>query len=546
MQLHAARDVGAVTARSASARSRRSAFPASSPAGCARTRRWRPIEQATMSYGYGLSASLFQIAHAYTVFAHDGELIPVTLTRPIGSEPAPVAGVRVLSPKTAPTVRDMLHLVTLPGGTGAEGADRWATRSAARAAPRYKQEGAGYATKKYRAWFVGMAPIAHPRIIVAVMVDEPSGRQVLRRRRRRAGVQRGRAADAAHDGRAARPRRQAADRLARHAGRRGKLLMADGGDAGMARLESREAAHAWLLLRERRRARRRQPARAARATPSSPGRATPRRPPLRRRRARRRRERLPGRGRRRRGVRLRRRARASRALRGLKAAAGRHRQPLPRRRRASKLDVVAVTGTNGKTSTAWWIAQALGALGRRCGVVGTLGIGEPPRRAGGRAGALAGADARLRSTGLTTPDPVTLQNALDDFVDARLRGLRDRGVVDRHRRAPPRRHAGRGRGVHQLHARTISTTTATCAPTGRPRRSCSPGRACARRSSTSTTRKALELADSLAGSRASTAGPSRCAAERRACAPTRSAPRPRRPRLRRRRRRRAASRSRRR
>ncbi len=66
------------------------------------------------------------------------------------------------------------------------------------------------------------------------------------------------------------------------------------------------------------------------------------------------------------------------------------------------LDVVAVTGTNGKTSTTWFLAQALGKLGRRCGVVGTLGIGEP--------GAMV-------STGLTTPDPVLLQSQLRRFVD---------------------------------------------------------------------------------------------------------------------------------
>ncbi|HEV7574417.1 MAG TPA: penicillin-binding protein 2 [Caldimonas sp.] len=135
---------------------------------------WRPIEQATMSYGYGLSASLFQIAHAYTVFAHDGELIPVTLTRPIGSGAAPLAsGIRILSPKTAATVRDMLHLVTLPGGTAPK-AQVIGYSVGGKSGTAYKQEGASYATKKYRAWFVGMAPIAHPRIIVAVMVDEPT------------------------------------------------------------------------------------------------------------------------------------------------------------------------------------------------------------------------------------------------------------------------------------------------------------------------------------------------------------------------------------
>ncbi len=135
---------------------------------------WRPIEQATMSYGYGLSASLFQIAHAYSVFAHDGELIPVTLTRPLGSAPsAPVSGIRVLSPKTAASVRDMLHLATLPGGTAPK-AQVIGYSVGGKSGTAYKQEGASYATKKYRAWFVGMAPISQPRIIVAVMVDEPT------------------------------------------------------------------------------------------------------------------------------------------------------------------------------------------------------------------------------------------------------------------------------------------------------------------------------------------------------------------------------------
>ena len=59
---------------------------------------WRPIEQATMSYGYGLSASLFQMARAYTVFAHDGELIPVTMTRRSAGRAAG-PGVRVISPQ---------------------------------------------------------------------------------------------------------------------------------------------------------------------------------------------------------------------------------------------------------------------------------------------------------------------------------------------------------------------------------------------------------------------------------------------------------------
>ena len=135
---------------------------------------WRPIEQATMSYGYGLSASLFQIAHAYTVFAHDGEFIPVTLTKSAAQgEDARVSGLRVISPKTAQTLREMLALATQAGGTAPK-AQTIGYSVGGKSGTAYKQEGKGYAVKKYRAWFVGIAPIVNPRIIVAVMVDEPS------------------------------------------------------------------------------------------------------------------------------------------------------------------------------------------------------------------------------------------------------------------------------------------------------------------------------------------------------------------------------------
>jgi cell division protein FtsI (penicillin-binding protein 3) len=135
---------------------------------------WRPIEQATMSYGYGLSASLFQIAHAYTVFARDGELIPMSITKNTGAPAAaPAHGIRVISPKTAQAIREMLHMVTGPGGT-APRAQALGYSVGGKSGTAYKQEGKGYAEKKYRAWFVGMAPIANPRIIVAVMVDEPT------------------------------------------------------------------------------------------------------------------------------------------------------------------------------------------------------------------------------------------------------------------------------------------------------------------------------------------------------------------------------------
>jgi cell division protein FtsI (penicillin-binding protein 3) len=130
---------------------------------------WRPIEQATMSYGYGLSTSLFQLAHAYTVFARDGDLVPVSMIK----SPEPAAGVRVISEKNAGAVRHMLHLVTGPGGTAPK-AQTMGYSVGGKTGTAHKQEGKGYADKKYRGFFVGIAPTEKPRIVVAVMIDEPS------------------------------------------------------------------------------------------------------------------------------------------------------------------------------------------------------------------------------------------------------------------------------------------------------------------------------------------------------------------------------------
>jgi cell division protein FtsI (penicillin-binding protein 3) len=136
---------------------------------------WRPIEQVTMSYGYGLSASLFQMARSYTVFSHDGQIIPVTMLK----SDAAAVGVPVLSQRTARQVRHMLQLAAGPGGTGQK-AQTIGYSVGGKSGTAYKQVGKGYGTdknRKYRAWFVGMAPIDAPRIIVAVMIDEPNAGQ---------------------------------------------------------------------------------------------------------------------------------------------------------------------------------------------------------------------------------------------------------------------------------------------------------------------------------------------------------------------------------
>ena len=130
---------------------------------------WKPVEQATMAYGYGLSASLFQMAHSYTSFAHDGRLIPLTILR----SPEPAVGVPVFSPDNARAVRKMLQMAAAPGGTGPL-AQTVGYSVGGKSGTAHKQVGRGYASNKYRAWFTGMAPIDKPRIIVGVMIDEPS------------------------------------------------------------------------------------------------------------------------------------------------------------------------------------------------------------------------------------------------------------------------------------------------------------------------------------------------------------------------------------
>ena len=130
---------------------------------------WRPIEQATMSYGYGLSTSLFQLAQAYTVFAADGEIIPMSL---IKRKEKPV-GAKILSASNASELRGMLHMVTGPGGT-APLAQTMGYSVGGKTGTAHKQEGKGYSSNKYRGFFVGLAPIEQPRIVVAVMTDEPS------------------------------------------------------------------------------------------------------------------------------------------------------------------------------------------------------------------------------------------------------------------------------------------------------------------------------------------------------------------------------------
>lgn len=146
-----------------------SGFPGETAGLLRNWRRWRPIEQATMSFGYGLQLSLLQLARAYTVLTHDGELLPVSFEK----QAVAPKGKRVIKASTAKKVRELMVSVTEAGGTGTAGAvdgfDVGAKTGTAR-----KLVNGRYVDNKHVATFIGFAPAKNPRVIVAVIIDEPT------------------------------------------------------------------------------------------------------------------------------------------------------------------------------------------------------------------------------------------------------------------------------------------------------------------------------------------------------------------------------------
>ena len=144
-------------------------FPGEASGNLRPAKTWKPIEQATMSYGHGISVSLIQIARAYLVFARDGDLVPLSLTR----VDTPPVGVQVFSPRVAREMRQIMETVVGPGGTAIR-AQIAGYRVAGKTGTANKIENGRY-VNKYVSSFVGLAPASNPRLIVAVMIDEPSG-----------------------------------------------------------------------------------------------------------------------------------------------------------------------------------------------------------------------------------------------------------------------------------------------------------------------------------------------------------------------------------
>jgi cell division protein FtsI (penicillin-binding protein 3) len=130
---------------------------------------WKPIEQATMSYGYGISVSALQLARAYTLFTNDGVLLPVTFTK----RESEVIGKQIVSKETARSLSAMLETVTQQGGTATRGQVP-GYRTAGKTGTAWKLVNGQYVDNLYLSSFVGYGPASNPKYIIAVTVDEPS------------------------------------------------------------------------------------------------------------------------------------------------------------------------------------------------------------------------------------------------------------------------------------------------------------------------------------------------------------------------------------
>ncbi|MCU7859259.1 MAG: penicillin-binding protein 2 [Candidatus Thiodiazotropha sp. (ex Lucinoma kastoroae)] len=133
---------------------------------------WSSFEQATLSFGYGLSVTPLQLARAYAVLANDGVRLPVSLLK----QEQPVEGERVIRQSTARTVVKMLEAVVTSEGTAPQAAVP-GYRVAGKTGTAKKSVAGGYSEDKYLSLFVGLAPASDPRLVMAVFIDEPQGKE---------------------------------------------------------------------------------------------------------------------------------------------------------------------------------------------------------------------------------------------------------------------------------------------------------------------------------------------------------------------------------
>ncbi|MFZ5560633.1 MAG: peptidoglycan D,D-transpeptidase FtsI family protein [Pseudomonadota bacterium] len=149
-----------------------SGFPGESAGRLQPPERWRPVEIATMSYGYGVTVTALQLAHAYATLAAGGVQRPVSFLKVTG----PVPGARVLDEKIARALIPMMESVVTTDGTAIKAAVP-GYRIAGKTGTAHKAQNGSYASDQYMSTFVGMAPASRPRVVLAVVVDSPSNGQ---------------------------------------------------------------------------------------------------------------------------------------------------------------------------------------------------------------------------------------------------------------------------------------------------------------------------------------------------------------------------------
>ena len=147
-----------------------SAFPGESAGLLTHFSNWKPISQATLAYGYGVSVTALQLAQAYSALGNGGRLYPVSMV----ALDSPIEGRQVIAPDTAAAVRRMLEEVVRPGGTGTKAAVA-GYRVAGKTGTAWKFAAGGYSEDKYISIFAGLAPASDPRLAAVVVIDEPSG-----------------------------------------------------------------------------------------------------------------------------------------------------------------------------------------------------------------------------------------------------------------------------------------------------------------------------------------------------------------------------------
>jgi cell division protein FtsI (penicillin-binding protein 3) len=134
---------------------------------------WREIERATLGFGYGLSVTPLQLGTAYTAFANAGVRMPLRLVETANDPREPE---RVMRPETAALVLELMERVTSQAGTAQKAAIP-GYRVAGKTGTSRKLGPQGYATDRYLATFVGIAPVSNPRFVMVVVIDEPSSGQ---------------------------------------------------------------------------------------------------------------------------------------------------------------------------------------------------------------------------------------------------------------------------------------------------------------------------------------------------------------------------------